>query len=83
MFVAPGRCDVQSRCRSVSVFQKWACVDVIVGVVGYSARNYEGGGVWYVVLVPCRSPPLFASLVSHVPEHGDISVVLRNIGRAT
>ena len=55
--MAPGRCDVQSRCRSVSVFQKWACADVVVGAVGHSTRNYEDGGVWYVVGGTFRSPP--------------------------
>ena len=62
----------------MSVFQKWACVDVVVSVVGHSAWNYEGGGVWYVDGGPCRSPPLSISLVSLVPVRGDVSGVLRN-----
>ena len=45
MFVALGRCNVRPRCPSVSAVQKWTCVDVVDGVVGHSARNYEGGGV--------------------------------------
>ena len=81
--MAPGRRDVPPRCPSVSVFQKWACVDVDVGVVGHSARNYEGGGVWYVVGRPYLSPPFSLSLVSIIPVRGDVSGVLRNIGRAT
>ena len=80
MFGAPGRCDMPPRCRSVSVFQKWAYVDVVIGVVGHSARNYEDGGVWYVVGGPCRSPPDSLSPVSLVPVRGDVSGVLRNMG---
>ena len=83
MFVVPGRCDVRPRCRSLGVFQKWACVNVVVDVVGHSARNYGGGGVQYVVGGPCWSPPISVSLVSLVPVHEDVFGMLRNIGRAT
>ena len=30
VYVVPNRCDVRSLCRSVSVFQSWTCVDVVV-----------------------------------------------------
>ena len=55
VFVLPGRCDVRSRCRSVSVFQSWACFDVVVVVVGHFARDYDGGGCfrWSVVRASC------------------------------
>ena len=49
VFVAPGRCDVRPRCQSVTAFQRWTCVNDVVGVVDHFTRNYEGGGVWYVV----------------------------------
>ena len=31
VFMVPGRCDVRSRYRSVSVFQSWTRVDVVLG----------------------------------------------------
>ena len=76
MFVAPGQCDVRLRCRSVSVFQKWMCADVVVGVMGHSARNYEGDGVWYVVGGPCRSTPFpfpLSTLSQHVGTYLECS----------
>ena len=30
VYVVPDRRDVRSRCRSVSVFQSWTCIDVVV-----------------------------------------------------
>ena len=67
----------------MSAVQKWTCVNVVVDVLGHSARNYEGGGVWYVVGGPCRSRPLFLSLVCSIPVRGDVSGVLQNIDQAT
>ena len=49
VFVVTGRCYVRSRYRSVSVFQSWTCVDVVVVI--YWLRR-----VWYVVGGPCWSP---------------------------
>ena len=75
------------------------CTDVVVGVVDHFARvgvpvyllrNYEGGGVWYVVGGPCWSPPLclfsfyifsFSALSYYAgthPECPGISTELRN-----
>ena len=67
----------------MSAVQKWTGVNVVVGVVGHYARNYEGGGVWYVVEGLRRSPPPFLYLVYSISVRGDISGVLRNIDRAT
>ena len=57
-------------------------VEHVTTSTGRSARNYEGGGVWYVVGGPCQSPPLSLSLASPVPVRRDVSGVLQNIGRA-
>ena len=57
--MVPDRYDMRPRCRSVSALQEWTCVDVVVGVAGHSARNYESGGVWYAVVGPFQLPPLF------------------------
>ena len=43
VLVVPGRYDVRSCCRPVSVFQSWTCVDVVVIVLYHFARNYDGG----------------------------------------
>ena len=59
VFMTPGRCDMRPYYRSVSAFQRWTCVDDVVGVVDHLTRDYEGGGGWYVVRGLCWSPPPF------------------------
>ena len=77
VFAVPGRCDVRFRCRSVSVFQTWTCVDAVVGDVDHFARNYDGGGcgTWSGVYAgrPFRACFFFSILV-----RGDISGVPRS-----
>ena len=83
VLVAPGLCDVRSHCRSVSAFQRWTCVDDVLGVVDHFARNYGGGEVWYVVGVRADRPPFLFFVfvfVCSIPVRGDVS---GNINRAT
>ena len=74
VFVVPGRCDVRSCCRSVSVFQIWTCVDVVVGLVDHFARDYDGVGcdTWSGV----RAGRLFRACIL---VRGDIFEVPRSI----
>ena len=82
VFAVPGRCDIRSRCRSVSVFQTWTCVDVVVGDVDHFARNYDGGGcsTWSGI---CAGRPFRTCLLffSSILVRGDISGVPRSIDR--
>ena len=60
MFVVPGQCNLQSRCRLVSLFQSWTCVDVVV-VVDPLVQDYDGGkcGTWSGVRADCPFRALF------------------------
>ena len=47
VFVAPGQCNVRPRCRSLSAFQRWTCVDDVVGAVDHVCAELRGR--WGVV----------------------------------
>ena len=52
VFVVPGRCDVRSRCRSVSVSLSRTSLNVVVVVVDHFVRDFDGEkcGTWSGVL---------------------------------